>query len=47
MEPSLLLFDWPGVQIDVENTHSNLVLEPGHVLKVPNEDIYILPYELY
>ena len=47
MEPSLLLFDWLGVQVDVEAMHSNLGIEPGHVLIILSEDIFILSYETY
>jgi len=47
MELSLLLFAWFGVRIDVETMHSNLEIEPGHVLIIPSEDIYLLSYELY
>jgi len=43
----LLLFKWFGARIDVEMMHSNLGIEPKHVLIILSEDMYILPYELY
>jgi len=39
MEPSLLLFDWLGVRVNVEMMHNNLGIEPGHVFIIPGEDI--------
>jgi len=46
MEPSLMLFDWLGVRIDVEMMHNNLGIEPGHVLIISSEDIFILTYKM-
>jgi len=47
MESSLLLFDWLGVRINVEVMHSNLGIEPRHILRIPSEDIFILSFEMY
>jgi len=46
-EPSLLLFDWFGVWVDVKTMHNDLGIEPGNVLIIPSKDIYIVSYELY
>ena len=50
----MLLFDWLGVQVDVETMYSNLEIEPGHVLIIPSEGIiipsegiFILSYKMY
>jgi len=40
-KPSLLLFDLFGVRVDVKMMYRNLEIEPGHVLIIPSEDIYI------
>jgi len=47
MKPLLLLFDWLDVQVDVETMHSNLEIDPEHVLIILSEDIFILSYEMY
>ena len=46
-EPSLLLFDWFRVWINVEAMHSHSRIKPRHVLVIPSENIYILSHERY
>jgi len=46
-EPSLLLFDWLSIRLDVEVMHRYLRVEARHVFITPSKDIYILLYQGY